>query len=774
MISNLPVLLLKSLVLLPHQEVKLELNNELSKKIVDLASKNHKGDLIVVCPKDQYEESPEVSDLPEVGVVGHIKSRINLPNGNYRVVITGVKRVKIQYYANYILDNEVLEASGMELELPMFDEVEETALRRKLIQLMEQYVAVAGFLSNSFLMNLRRCKDLNDLTDMIIVQVPFNFEKKLLYMEEINPLHRANALIVDLNVELQVLELDQRIEENLEIEFQNHQKEWALREKLKALQKELGEDDPRDIIIRDYVDTLNELVIDDKIRSKLLDEIRKFEYTSDVSPEAGSIRNYLDLVLNLPWNKFSIDEDNLGKIREYLDKSHYGLWKIKERIIEYIAVKMRNANLKTPILCFVGPPGVGKTSLAKAIAEALNREFYKISVGGLNDSSELVGHRRTYMGSSPGKIIQGIKKCGVSNPVILIDEVDKMVSNERGDPASVLLDILDTEQNDMFVDSYVEEPFDLSKVLFILTANEIGNIPQALYDRLEIIELASYTEFEKLDIATKHILPLIYQDHLVTAKEIKISNEVIMEIIKKYTQEAGVRELRRELEKVVRKIVTRSVEEQEKIKITVKKKDLVMYLGQAKYFNANDNKYETYGVVNALAYTPLGGAIMQIEASIYEGTGKRVVTGLLGQTMNESIDVAVSYIKSNKDTFMINDYYFDKKDIHLHFLAGAVKKDGPSAGIAIVTTILSLLLKKKIEPTISMTGEIGLRGEVLKIGGLKEKVIGAFNSGIKKIIIPLSNENDLEEVPEEIKKRIEFIRVNNYMEVYKLLFSTKG
>ena len=772
MISNLPVLLLKSLVLLPHQEVKLELNNELSKKIINLASKNHKSQLIVVCPKDQYEESPEVSDLPQVGVVGHIKSRIALPNGNYRVVITGIKRVKIKYYANYILDNEVLEASGVELELPKFDAVEETALRRKLIELMEQYIKAAGYLSNSFIMNLKRCDNLNDLTDMILVQVPFSIEKKILYMEEINPLHRANALIVDINVELQVIELDQKIEENLEIEFAESQKEIVLREKIKAIQKELGDDDPKDELISGYLDTLSDLDLKEKTRDKFLEEIKKLDYISEGSPEAGTVRSYLDLVLNLPWNKYSVDESDLGKIRTYLDQTHFGLNKIKERIIEYIAVKMRNADLKTPILCFVGPPGVGKTSLSKGIAAALNREFYKISVGGLNDSNELTGHRRTYIGSSPGKIMQGIKKCGVCNPVILIDEVDKMVSDYHGDPASVLLDILDPEQNDMFMDNYVEEPFDLSKVLFILTANDISLIPPALYDRLEIIELASYTEFEKIDIAIKYLLPSIYQDHLISSKEIKISREIILDIIKRYTQEAGVRELKRELEMIIRKIITKCEEDGSKIKVTVKKKDLVTYLGQPKYSDFENIQYDGYGIVNAIAYTPLGGVVMQIEAAMYEGNGKRVVTGLLGQVMNESIDVAMSYIKENKDTFKINDYYFDKRD--LHFLEGAIKKDGPSAGMAIVTTILSLLLKKKVPWNISMTGEIGLKGEVLKIGGLKEKVIGAYNSGIKKIIIPKSNESDLEDIPNEVKENIEFIKVKNYLEVYKLLFGNEG
>ncbi len=770
MISNLPVLLLKSLVLLPHQEVKLELNNELSKKIINLASKNHKGQLLIACPKDQFEENPEVGDLPEVGVVGLIKSRIELPNGNYRVVISGVKRIKVKFYANYILDNEVLEANTVELDLPKFDVVEEMALRRKIVELVEEYISIARYLSNSFLMALKKCDNLNDLTDMVIAHIPFSIDKKILYMEEINPLHRANALIVDLNVELQVLELDQRIEENLRLEFEKNQKEYVLKEKIREIQKELGEEDPKDNVVKDYLDLLNDLDINPKTREKFLNEIKKFEYTNDASPEASTIRNYLDLVLNLPWNRFSVDETDLTSIKKELDNSHFGLDKIKERIIEYIAVKNRNRDLKTPILCFVGPPGVGKTSLAKSIARALNREFYKISVGGLNDSSELIGHRRTYIGSCPGKIIQGIKKCGVSNPLVLIDEVDKMVRDYKGDPSSTLLDILDVEQNNAFIDNYVEEPFDLSKVLFILTANDISLIPPALYDRLEIVELASYTEFEKLDIATKYLLPSIFDEHLVSTKEVKINNDIIMEIIKKYTREAGVRDLRRQLEVIVRKIVTKSVINDEKIKVTIKKKDLVDYLGNEKFDDFENVKYKGVGIVNALAYTPLGGVVMQIEANMYEGSGKRIITGSLGQVMSESIDVAISYIRNNKEFLKVNDYYFDKKDIHLHFLEGAIKKDGPSAGMAIVTALLSLILSKNIDWTISMTGEIGLKGEILKIGGLKEKIIGAYNGGIKKIFIPKSNVGDLSEIPSQIIDKIEIIPVKNYSEVYKFLF----
>lgn len=767
--SQLPVMLLKKLILLPNQEVKLELNNEFTNEVISFATKEFNKEVLVVCPKNDLEEIPDVDDLPSIGVVGKIRSKIELPNGHLRIKLLGIRRIKVEKYFNE-KSNGVLVCQYKDLESETIKEAEELALKRKLTSHLKKFIKSNPHISNSIINSIEEVKSLELLTDMISSFLPLTFEKKLAYMEEISVTKRAENLIHDLRVELEAIKIDNKIEQSLENELEKNQKEFILRERLREIQKELGEEDTKKREVEEYTKKLQTLNLEKKTEEKIAHEIKKYDLTPEMSPDSSIIRNYLEWILNLPWLQESKDTSDLSQIKKYLDETHFGLEEVKERIIEYVAIKKRNPKLKSPILCLVGPPGVGKTSIAISIAKSLQKEFYKISVGGLNDSTELNGHRKTYIGSAPGKIIQGLKKCGTKNPVFLIDEIDKMVNDFKGNPASVLLDILDPEQNYMFTDNYIEEPFDLSNIFFILTANNPYNIPVELRDRLEIIELSSYTLFEKMDITKTHLLPTILKNHGCTLEEIKIKDNILESIIKEYTKEAGVRELERILSSLVRKIITESVREEKEIKKTVTKKDIVKYLGEVKFPQDNITQNMVPGLIYGLAYTSVGGAVLPIESCFYEGSGKVNYTGSLGKVMEESINVSVSFLKSHHNELKLNDYYFKNKDIHIHALEGAIPKDGPSAGVTITTSLISLIRNVALPHDIAMTGEISLRGEVLPIGGLKEKLIGAYNEKIKTVFIPKKNHPDLKEVPDFLKENLKIIEVNTYDEIYKYLF----
>lgn len=770
MIKTLPVMLLKGFILLPNQEVKVELNNDLTRRVVMLSGKDFKSEVLVVSPKDNLEEIPDVTDLPNTAVIGVIKSKIELPNGHLRVKIYGKQRVHVKDYFNEPGDIDILKCHTEDISLPKIEESEEIALKRNLIRLLKKYIKNNPSVPNSILSMIKESQSIDYLSDMIANFLPLTFEKKIDYMTEINPLKRAENLLQALEVELEVIKIDQRISVSLQKGLEQNQKEFILHEKIKEIQKELGEENERNVEIVEWQEKLSHLLLEPKTVHKIEREIKKYEMMNEMSPDASFVRNYLDSFFSLPWNNYSQDITDLNAIMSSLNQSHYGLQEVKTRIIEYMAVKKRNPALRSPILCLVGPPGVGKTTIAMSIAKSLGKEFYKISVGGLNDASELSGHRRTYIGSSLGKIMEALMKCGTKNPLLLIDEVDKMTKDYKGDPASVLLDVLDYPQNQTFVDHYLEEPFDLSNVLFILTANDQNKIPIELRDRLEIIELSSYTIYEKIILVKDYLLPQIYAEYGLTNEELIMPDGIIKSIISHYTFEAGVRDLRRKLEAFARKVITANLKAHRKLSMTAEEKDLKKYLGTYLYEEELLPKTMAPGLVQGLAKTNLGGRVMPIETCLFDGTGKIIMTGSLKDVIKESISVAIDYIKSHQKELQVNDFYFQNKDIHLHAIDGATPKDGPSAGIAIVSSLLSLFYNQPIPKTVAMSGEITLRGEILAIGGMKEKLIGAFNAGIMTVYLPKENKKDLKNVPDYVKENMNIVFVGHYKELFKLLF----
>lgn len=751
--NTIPVILLKELIILPNQEIKIELNNKISKLIIKKSTLEYDSKVLVVAPLDKKEEEPSVDDLPNVGIIAKIKSKIQLPSGNVRLTLRGLVRVVVTKYFVSNWNEDVLNAEYQKIELPKFAPEEEKALTRKLIATLKEYIDSSNNISNSILTTVTKAKSLDHITDIIASFLNFNYEKKCEYMQNYNPLNRAKNLLNDLKEEIAIIKLEDELDERVSEVIEANQKEFILKEKIKVIKEELGEKSTQEQETEEFINKLNTLKLTSSIQKKLENEIEKFSLINESSPEMGVIRTYIDWLINLPWNNKTKDPINPDEIIEKLNQTHYGLTEIKERISEYIAVKAKNNNIKTPIICLIGPPGVGKTSIAMAIAEVLNRKFYKISVGGLNDSTELIGSRRTYLGANPGKIIQGLKSCGSKNPVMLIDEVDKMTKNYHGDPASTLLEIIDPIQNKMFRDNYIEEPFDLSDILFILTANNINDIPEVLLDRVEVINLNSYTIFDKKDIAKYYLLPKIYKEYNY---EITISDELIKTIINNYTKEAGVRELERKLEKVVRKMVIAS-----RKKLT--SKDLPILLGNPMEENIPLASGKI-GEANILGVNSYGGFCSKVEAKIVEGTGKYYFTGSVGDILKESIYVALSYIKTNYKMTL------DKKDVYIHFLDAATKKDGPSGGLAILVALTSIVKKKKVPKNMAFTGEITLNGEILAIGGLKEKLITAYNNDVNIVYIPRANKKELEDLPNIIKEKLDIRCINEFKELYTKVF----
>ena len=762
--TNLPIILLKNVILFPYNEIRVEFNSSKEKLVLENSEKYNDNHILLINLLDPLEENPSIKDLPGVGVIGKIKSKIELSNGTIRVVVAGLCRVEI---LNYIeSDYGYIESFVIPTKEYEYDEIEGTALKRILYNELNNYINTSPMMSNSVLGRISGIDNISKLTDIIASELPIDYINKLKYLNTTEPIKRIKLIIEDLNKEIETVKLEQEIELTLKQKIDDSQREYLLKEKIRIIKEELGESTIKETEIDNLKKKINEKDLPNNIRKKLESELKRYILSSDASPEITIIRTYIDWLLNLPWNKKTEDNYKIKEVSESLNETHYGLEEIKNRIVEYVAVMKHTDNVNSPIICLVGPPGVGKTTLAKSVAKSLNKKFVKISVGGVSDEAEIIGHRRTYLGANPGKIIASMKQAGVNNPVFLIDEIDKLTKDYHGDPASALLSVLDKEQNKIFCDNYIEEEFDLSNVLFILTANDINTIPSALKDRLEIIELTSYTNFEKKEICKKYLIPKLFKQYKIREYNISINDNAINKIITDYTKEAGARELSRKIEQICRKIIYEDINDK-----IIKTSDLNHLLGPAKYHHQKNDETNKSGIVNALAYTIFGGEILKVSCTMYKGDGKVTITGSVGKVMNESVEVALSYIKNNVNNFEIDINTFKENDFHIHIEEGAVKKDGPSAGITITTAILSLIKNKVIPNDISMTGEITLRGRILPVGGLKEKLIAASVNNIKKVFIPIENKIDIDEIPNTVTNKIDIIYVRDYLDVYYYLFN---
>ena len=737
-----PLVCTRGVVILPGQDIVIDVGREVSLKAVDNAQDNYEGKVILVSQKDVSVEDPGQEDLFGVGTLCEIRHIRRFENF-MRVKFRGLHRAQLSQMEK--------SANGDLIQVDLLqsirqDETEEQALVRMIIDSFEKSSNLDKFLPKDVIMELSRGIGADQLSDKSVAVLPLALERKQTYLETLGINDRLEMLIQDLEKEKEMDEVEKRINETVKKRIDQGQKDYYLRENI----RQRLENNP-------YPET---------IKKKVKDELSRYEMLPMASGETGIIKTYIDWLMDLPWWQETTDIKDLNQAQAILDADHYGLEKVKERILEYLAVKQMTNSLKAPILCLVGPPGVGKTSLAKSVARALDRKFVKISLGGVRDEAEIRGHRRTYLGAMPGRIIQGMKKAGVINPVFLIDEIDKMASDYKGDPSSAMLEVLDPEQNALFSDHYIEEAYDLSHVLFIATANYLENIPEALRDRLEIIQLSSYTDVEKTHIAREHLLPKQLEENGLKPSQLKISDEMILYLIRYYTREAGVRQLERTLGTICRKTVLAILKDHKK-SITLTKKRIKEWLGNEKVDYGHKEKKDQIGTVTGLAYTSFGGDILQIEANRFEGKGRLILTGKLGDVMKESASIALDYIKAHAKEFHIDPKKFEDCDIHIHVPEGAVPKDGPSAGVTMTTALVSCFSEIPVKANLAMTGEVTLRGNVLPIGGLKEKSLAAYRSGITTILIPKENVRDLDEIPQEVKDEVTFIPVSNVKQVLK-------
>ncbi|MGO4951897.1 endopeptidase La [Paenibacillus sp. DRB1-1] len=757
-----PLLPLRGLLVYPSMVLHLDVGREKSVKALEKAMVE--DNLILLCSQSEVNiEEPTQEDIFRVGTVAKVRQMLKLPNGTIRVLVEGLERAEIIQYTD---NEEYYEVMAKELHEAENVQPETDALMRTVLTQFEHYINLSKKVTPETLAAVSDIEEPGRLADVITSHLTLKIKEKQDILETIDVTQRLEKLLDILNNEREVLELERKINQRVKKQMEKTQKEYYLREQMKAIQKELGEKEGRAGEVEELRNQLSELKLPVPVKEKVEKEIDRLEKMPASSAEGGVIRNYVDWLLSLPWNKFTDDDLDIVKAEEVLNNDHYGLDKPKERVLEYLAVRKLVKTIKGPILCLVGPPGVGKTSLARSIAKSMGREFVRISLGGVRDEAEIRGHRRTYVGAMPGRIIQGMKTAGTSNPVFLLDEIDKMASDFRGDPSAALLEVLDPEQNNTFSDHFVELPFDLSNVMFVTTANAAHNIPRPLMDRMETLYIPGYTELEKLEIANRYLLPKQKREHGLDEEQLVIGEDTLLRVIREYTRESGVRNLEQQMASLCRK-AAKSVVSGGEGPIQITPDNLKDYLGIAKFRYGVAELEDQIGTVTGLAWTEVGGETLMIEVTVVPGSGKLILTGKLGDVMKESAQAAFSYTRSKAVDLGIELDFYEKNDIHIHIPEGAIPKDGPSAGITIATALISALTNRHVSKDVAMTGEITLRGRVLPIGGLKEKSLAAHRAGYKKILLPKDNERDLKDIPDSIRQDVEFVPVAHMDQVLK-------
>lgn len=752
--QTLPLLPLRGLTVFPYMILTFDVGREKSIKALDEAMINNQM-IFLVTQKDAQKDSPDEEDLYKVGTISRVKQLLRLPGDTIRVLVEGISRAEINSYVQY---EPFFTAEVSEKIIPLEESqsIEHEAMKRKLVSTFDDYARLSGRISPDTVLSLSTIDDIGQLSDTIASNMFLKVEQKQMIMDEFHPRLRTEKLLELLLKEIEILEVEKNISQRIRKQIDKTQREYYLREQIKAIQTELGDREGIAGEVEEYKEKLTKANLPEEVEKKVGKELNRLAKMPSGSAEGSVIRTYLDWIFDLPWDMRTDEAFDIKKAEEILDEDHYGLVKVKERIIEYLAVHKLTNNLKGPILCLVGPPGVGKTSIAKSIARALNRNYVRMSLGGVRDEAEIRGHRRTYVGAIPGRIISALKQAGSNNPLILLDEIDKMSNDFRGDPASAMLEVLDGEQNFAFRDHYMELPFDLSNVLFITTANSLDTIPRPLLDRMEVISITGYTEEEKVNIAKKYLLEKQIKAHGLQKRNLRMTEEAIRDVINYYTREAGVRNLEREIATVCRKAAKNLVATGRK-SVTVTPQSLEKYLGVKRYRYDKANDKDEVGIATGLAWTPVGGDTLAIEVNLMAGSGKLELTGQLGDVMKESAKAAVSFIRSKTDELDIENDFHNKYDIHIHVPEGAIPKDGPSAGITLATAMISALTQRAVKRNVAMTGEITLRGRVLPIGGLKDKVLAAHRAGIDTVIIPDENKKDLEDIPNNVKGKLKFV-----------------